>query len=392
MSIAFPEIFVPTLRLVRLAVFVVFPLLAEGPACAATPDEAAEWLRTLGVPLADGKGFVSATTESIAEVKWVSFARVPAGKLVAADLAKLRALPKLEEIVFGGNAGTDEGVAEIAKAVPRLRRLWLFRSGVTDAAFPHVATLGELESLHLAGARISASALVEVARLKKLRVLEIDDTDVGDAGLEAIRGMPALTEVSYKDMRGVGARGMTALASLRRLDTLHLAFAEVDDSLEKLAASRSLRQLVLLRATVTDARAASIAKIRTLRVLALSYTPITDGALAHLSSLPQLTTLELVNTRVTDDGVKALGHLKTLTDLDLTDTAIGDGALEALIELPKLTSLVLRGTKVTDAGAAKLARVKTLKHVDLANTAVTEAAVKALAKELPEARVVGTEQ
>lgn len=384
--------FVPTLRLSRLAVLVVFPLLAELPARAASADEAAEWLRSLNVPLADGKGFVAATAHSVGEVKWVSFARVPAGRLKAADLAKLKALPKLEEIVFGGNAGTDEGVAEIAKAAPQLRRLWLFRSAVTDAAFPHVATIEGLESLHLAGTRISASALVEVSRLKKLRVLELDDTDVGDAGLEAIKGMPALAEVSYKDMRGVGARGMAALASLRRLDSLHLAFAEVDESLEKLAASRTLRQLMLLRATVTDARAASIAKIKSLRVLALSYTPITDGALAHVASLPQLRTLELVSTRITDDGVKAIGQMKSLTVLDLSDTATGDDALDALLELPKLESLVLRGTKVTDAGAAKLARLKSLRHVDLGATAVTEAAVKALAKELPEARVVGNEQ
>lgn len=381
----------PALRLARLAVLVVLPLLADAPARAATAGEAAEWLRALGVPLADAKGFVAPTAESVAEVKWVSFARVPAARLKAADLAKLKALPKLEEVVFGGNAATDAGVAEIAKAAPRLRRLWLFRSAVTDAAFPHVATLADLESLHLAGARISASALVEVARLKKLRVLELDDTDVGDAGLEAIRNMPALAEVSYKDMRGVGARGMAALAALRRLDTLHLAFAEVDDSLEKLAASRTLRQLTLLRATVTDARAASIAKIRSLRVLALSYTPITDGALAHVAALPQLATLELINTRITDDGVKALSQTKSLAVLDLTDTATGDAALDALLDLPKLVSLVLRGTKVTDAGVAKLARIRSLKHLDLAATSVTGEAVKALAKALPEARVVGNE-
>ena len=382
----------PALRLARLAVLIAVPLLAELPARAATAEEAAEWLRALAVPLADGKGFVSPTAASVGEVKWVSFARVPAGRLKPGDLAKLKALPKLEEIVFGGNAATDAGVAEIAKAAPQLRRLWLFRSAVTDAAFPHVATIAGLDALYLAGTRISASALVEVARLKKLRVLEIDDTDVGDAGLEAIRHMPALAEVSYKDMRGVGARGMAALAGLRRLETLHLAFAEVDDSLALLAASRSLRQLTLLRATVTDARAASIAKIKSLRVLALSYTPITDGALAHVSALPNLSNLELVHTRITDDGVKALSQAKSLAVLDLAFTATGDDALDALLGLPKLASLVLRGTKVTDAGAAKLARIPSLKHIDLALTAVTDEAVKALAKALPEARVVGREK
>jgi hypothetical protein len=379
------------LRLLPFAVLIALPLLSEAPARAETAAEAAEWLKGLGVPLADAKGFVEATPAVMAEVKWVNFARVPADKLNPADLAKLRALPKLEEIVFGGNAATDAGVAEIVKAVPQLRHLWLFRSGVTDAAFTHVATLAELESLHLAGAKISASALVEVARLAKLRVLELDDTDVGDAGLEAIKNMPALSELSFKDMRNVGARGMAALAALRRLETLHLAFAEVDDSIEKLAASRSLRQIYLMRATMDDERVAHLAKIRTLRAVILSYTPIGDAALPHVASLPQLATLELVSTKITDGGMKALARSRALTDLDLTGTAIGDAGLEALLGLPKLTSLILRGTQVTDAGAAKLARIKTLKHVDLAGTAVTAEGVKSLAQALPEARVVGNE-
>ena len=378
----------PALRLARITLLAAVPLLAE-PARADTHEAAAEWLKGLGVPLADAKGFVAATPESVAEVKWVSFARVPAGKLNPADLAKLKALPKLEEIVFGGNAGTDAGVAEIAQAVPKLRRLWLFRSAVTDRAFPHVAKLGELEALHLAGAKISAAAMIEVARLKKLRVLELDDTGVGDAGLEAIKVMPALVEISFKDMRGVGARGMAALAALRRLDTLHLGFADVDESLEKLAASRSLRQLSLQRATFHDAHAPALAKIKALRVLALSYTPITDAALAHVASLPNLAALELIGTKITDEGAKALAQAKNLTELDLMSTDIGDAGLEALLKLPKLTSLVLRGTKITDAGAAKLAEIKTLKHIDVSATAVTDDGAKALAKALPEARVVG---
>jgi Leucine-rich repeat (LRR) protein len=252
--------------------------------------------------------------------------------------------------------------------------------------------MSELEALHLAGAKISAAALIEVARLKKLRVLELDDTGVGDAGLEAIKVMPSLAEISFKDMRGVGARGMAALAALRRLDTLHLAFAEVDDSLERLAASRSLRQLFLMRATIDDARAATLAKIKTLRVLALSYTPIGDAALAQVASLPNLTHLELVSTKITDEGMKSLGQAKALVDLDLSDTAIGDAGLAALLDLTKLTTLVLRGTKITDAGAEKLAHLKSLKHVDVSATAVSDEAVKTLAKALPDARVVGNEK
>lgn len=380
------------LRLARLFVLVAPALLPDLARAATQEEEAAEWLKVLGVPLADAKGFVAPTPESVAEIKWVSFARVRAGRLDPADLAKLRALPKLEEIVFGGNAATDAGVAALAKAVPRLRRLWLFRSAVTDAAFPHVATLAELEALHLAGAKVSAAAMISVARLRKLRLLELDETAVGDAGLEAIKGMPSLRELSYKDMRGVGVRGMAALAALRRLDTLHLGFAEVDGSLERLGASRSLRRLTLVRATVDDARAAALARVRTLRALALSYTAVGDAALPHVAALPHLAALELIGTKVTDEGIKALARAKALVDLDLMSTGVGDAGLDALLELPKLASLVLRGTKVTDAGAAKLARIKSLKHVDLAGTAVTDAGVKALAKALPAARVMGDER
>lgn len=374
----------------RLVFALVFAVSAEA-ARAATADEAAEWLKALGVPLADAKGYVAATPESMLEVRWVSFARVPAGKLNPSDLAKLAALPKLHEVVFGGNAASDVGVEELAKAVPGLRRLWLFRSPVTDAAFVHVAKFAELEALHIAGTAVTPEAMAHVARLRKLRTLELDETAIGDEGLVAIKGLPALRELSFQGMRGVGANGIAALAAMRRLEILNLGFAEIETT-EPFAASRSLRELHLFRTTLDDARAAGLGKVKTLRVLSLSYTAITDAAMAGLAGLPQLQALHLTSTRITDAGVKALAPAKTLVELDLTGTEMGDDSVEALLELPKLASLVLRGTKITNAGAAKLANLKSLKHVDLAGTAVTDQAVAELAKALPDARVVGNNQ
>jgi Leucine-rich repeat (LRR) protein len=342
--------------------------------------------------MADGKGFVAPTPGSIAEVKWVSFARVRAGRLNPSDLAHLAALPKLEEIVFGGNAASDAGVAEIVRAVPKLRRLWLFRSAITDVALIHVARLNELEALHLAGLRLSTLAMFQIARLKSLRTLDIDETDVGDAGLEAIKLMPALREVSFQGMRGVRRKGLTALASLRRLEILNLGFAEIDDAVGELGASRSLRELYLFRSTVTDAQAPALARIKTLRTLSLAYTTIGDGMMPALAGLPHLHALSLVGTRVSDAGLRVLARSKTLAELDLSGTEIGDKGIEALQDLRKLASLVLRESKITDAGIAVLARFPALKHVDFGDTAVTQAGARALAKALPAARVVGNER
>ena len=71
------------------------------------------------MPLADAKGYVAATPESMLEVRWVSFARVPAGKLNPPDLEKISALtlerrflgcdtnPKAVEIACSRVAGLD---------------------------------------------------------------------------------------------------------------------------------------------------------------------------------------------------------------------------------------------------------------------------------------------
>ncbi|MCW5773542.1 MAG: hypothetical protein KIT16_18005 [Rhodospirillaceae bacterium] len=374
-------------RLVFL--FMLVAAFQAAPAArATTAEEAAKWLSDLGVPLADGKGYVDATVETVPEIRWVSFARVRRARLKTPDLAKLAALPKLQEVVFGGNAGTDAGVAEIAKAVPKLRRLWLFRSHVTDAAFVHVARLTELEALHLAGLKLGPGALRNVARLRKLRVLDLDDATVSDEGLTALRDMPWLHDVSLQWMRGVGAKGMAAVGGLRRLSTLNLGFAEIDDALPALTVSRTLRELYLYRSDIGNAHAPLLARLRSLRMLSLSYTAIGDAAMPDIARLPNLAMLHLIASRVTDAGIKALAGAKTLSDLDLADTAVTDRALDALVDLPRLTSLGLRGTRITDRGAAKLAEIATLKHVDLGGTRVTKEGRAALAKALPKARIV----
>jgi mono/diheme cytochrome c family protein len=94
--------------------------------------------------------------------------------------------------------------------------------------------------------------------------------------------------------------------------------------------------------------------LKTLTDLNLAGAKITDAQLASLATTPNLTRLHLENTPVTDAGLAHLKGLKNLVYLNLFNTAVTDKGLEHLRGLTSLQKLYVFETKVTDAGIAAL--------------------------------------
>ena len=81
----------------------------------------------------------------------------------------------------------------------------------------------------------------------------------------------------------------------------------VDDALlKKIAEHKTLKQLYLSGANITDMGLKNLAGLGELEVLALEDTPIGDEGLAHLAGLKNLQKLKVGNTKVTDAGVVRL--------------------------------------------------------------------------------------
>lgn len=370
--------------LVSLGLIVALSLAAlatsSRPASAATPEEVAARLKSLGA-LLDHK---PPTPELVKSATTASFDGVKGG-VAPPDLAVLSALPKLTKVGLGNGAGTDANVAALVAAVPRLRQLSVHNSTITDAALAHIMMLSELEELVAFSTSITAAGMTMVAKLSNLDRLDVSGTAIGDAGLLALRGS-GLSELTFNNMRGVTRAGLEHIAALRNLKSLVLQFAAIDVEIGGLAGAKSLDSLTLMASKLTDAGGVELAKLTQLTKLYLWSTKITDKTIAALAPLTKLTTLYVSNTGVTDACVPKLTKLTALEVLWADRTALGD-AVAQLGTLPKLRWLKLDDTKVTDAAVDGLVGAPALTTLDLRKTSVSDAAVARFKAAHPKARV-----
>ena len=113
------------------------------------------------------------------------------------DLAKLTELQFLDLSLVGI---TDKGVHALAP-LTKLRNLsLLYNTGfsgplLTDDCTTTISSFKDLEHLSLVGAKISASSVAELGKLKELKYLEIQYTGVTPEGVERLQGLLPHTRI-----------------------------------------------------------------------------------------------------------------------------------------------------------------------------------------------------
>ena len=98
-----------------------------------------------------------------------------------------------------GSGTTDAELERLVEEWPRLRKLWLFETKITDAGLDHLKGLTQLQDLELHKARITDAGLKQLKGLTQLRELELYGTKITDAGLVHLRG---LTNLRYLGLTG----------------------------------------------------------------------------------------------------------------------------------------------------------------------------------------------
>jgi len=100
-----------------------------------------------------------------------------------------------------------------------VRQLHLDVTDVTDAALEQIKGLPELETLNLNSTKVSDAGLEHLEGLTQLQALSLDDTQVTDAGLEHIKGLTQLQELSLNgtEVTDLGLKHLTTLTQLGEL-------------------------------------------------------------------------------------------------------------------------------------------------------------------------------
>jgi|UniRef100_UPI0037849746 hypothetical protein len=192
------------------------------------------------------------------------------GKLTDAGMATFAGLKNLETFSFVGTAITgkayaqcadwskvikvshrgssinDEGLKELCDHLPNLESISLAHANFTDAGAPHLAKLTKLKGLELGTKNATPACLKNLASLP-LEYLQLGDGLDVPEGIAAIKAVATLKHVTLTDCSKLDDAGLKLAADLKQLEQLELGrLALPDERIPQLAAFAHLKELKLI--------------------------------------------------------------------------------------------------------------------------------------------------
>ena len=183
---------------------------------------------------------------------------------------------------------------------------------------------------------VNNSTLANLSHKDEVAALTVGSaTEVNDEGLTALAKLPNLVSL-HLDSAHVSGRTLNALSQTKSLRDLSLAVTEADDQSMTAVATLHLTQLSLYNTHVGDR----------------GINTLTQGAAAG-----ELERLDLGASQVTDAAVTTLANSDSshhLQWLNLSLTATTDASIDNLLSMKGLHYLDIRDTKISPRGATKL--------------------------------------
>ncbi|HQU42050.1 MAG TPA: hypothetical protein PK867_04525 [Pirellulales bacterium] len=287
-------------------------------------------------------------------------------------------------ISLANTRADDESLKNVAK-LTKLRQLDLSGTGISSSGLSSLAGLDRLVVLGLNRTGVDDQGMRTVARWRELRELLLDGTAVSDRGIAMIAGLRKLARLSIC-RTAVTGKGLAELKRLPALDWLRLEGVG-DDALANLEGCARLRSLLLAGPQLGDPAMEAVARLTTLENLDLDHTSVTLAGLRELSALPKLVGLSVRGADFNRGSLAPLAELTQLTNLVVTGAAISDESLGTLAGSKKLEFLSVDFAPITDAGLERFPPLAALRSLNLFRTKVAPGGVAKLRRRLPKLRV-----
>jgi hypothetical protein len=269
---------------------------------------------------------------------------------------------------------TDASIKPLSVQAPWLETLDL--SGcrkLKDESLKHLPSMHGLRILRLANTNVTCAGLEKLwSRFGSLETLNLRNSRLNDAGMDAVGSLPNLQELDISLCKAISDKCLSALFRLSKLKSLQLVCNSqlTDDGLKGLNTLTVLEFVDLgCVYTVGVATVSALAQIKTLKHLSLSRCrSVTDTGAKQLSACTQLTHLDLAESRcITDATLAELGRLQNLHSLNLTQCSITDHGITLLATVP-LKMLSLDGCyRLTDACLPGLGCLTELQVLNFSN-------------------------
>lgn len=188
------------------------------------------------------------------------------GRLTDAGMAQLAGLKELENFSFVGTAITgkayarfegftkltrvshrgsridDEGLKELCDHLPNLESLSLAHAKFTDAGAPHLAKLTKLKGLEM-GAHATPAALKNITALP-LEYLQLGEGFDKSESLPIVKEIRTLKRLTLTNCKASTAADLDLLATMTQLESLEFGhFEQIEAHLPKLQAFAFLKEL-----------------------------------------------------------------------------------------------------------------------------------------------------
>jgi hypothetical protein len=201
-------------------------------------------------------------------------------------------------------------------------------------------------------------AIIAVSRQREQRRLTIQEYHRAGADIRFAYWTNEIVELSTWRPREFGIQRIVQEAP--RLRVLRIYNQCDDEILNQISRLKHLEKLRIRDRTrsdqqvnVTDRGMASIARLKSLRVLEIiDCGGVTDAGMAFLSTLPHLESIEMPYSSIGDEGVAQLAKLRSVRNLVLNGTSTSNRSLDYLRSTSTLRVLFI-GSAVTNSAIEK---------------------------------------
>jgi len=308
----------------------------------------------------------------------------------------------LRWLALTGTGISDRGINALSM-LPKLERLWLSQTQITNAGLEQLAAIQSLTHLSIEATPTSDQGLAFVVRLPKLRSLSLGSPLFTAAGLRQLQQAQSIDHL-HLDRLPVDDSVLAAIGELRQVQTLSLRQTAItDNGLRYLGKLHKLKELHLDGCSLSDAALRPASEWKGLESISFANTQIGDQGLQFLAGCNALKSIEVSESACTLKGVidlliGILGRdlpmaLKTafnakldsggnVTSVNLSPVRIKDNDIELLSGLQQLQWLAMQNSELTDAGANRIAKLgfPNLRMLKLDNSGISDNGLESLSK------------
>jgi Leucine-rich repeat (LRR) protein len=262
---------------------------------------------------------------------------------------------------------------------------------------------GNVVAVNLRGTWVDDVEMIDIARLPKLQRLDLSHTRITDEGMLHLKPASQIEDLNLYYAEWITDQGMTAIKNWKKLKRLDVRGTRISNgTLEIVSHMPQLEALDISNSQITDNGMDLLITLTNLKELSLGQGRGSPGDFGFLRVLTTLTSLDIGGAKPTppdmgnrktgrdpapplpENTIKAMAELKELRVLKLGHTGVSIANLKALSVLQNVEKLGLQECpRVDDAALAELVNWKSLKYLDLQDTKVTEQGVAALRKAKP---------